>query len=92
MVVFAASHFEGSVQDWWVHHWESYWTKDEGNDELPWYCYPSWGDFMDQVKKQFCDSAIKEVHEKRMNELRMGSNPATVYFQKLEQEAKLAGR
>ncbi len=40
----------------------------------------------------FRDPTIEEVHEKRMKEMKMGSDPATVFFQKLEQEAKLAGR
>ncbi len=40
----------------------------------------------------FRDPAVKEVHEKRMKEMKMGTDPATVFFQKLEHEAKLAGR
>ncbi len=33
-----------------------------------------------------------ETHEKNMQEMKMGSDHATVFFQRLEQEAKLAGR
>ncbi len=33
-----------------------------------------------------------EMHEKNMREMKMGSDHATVFFQKLEREAKLAGR
>ncbi len=43
-------------------------------------------------KAQFCDPAIEKVHEKKMKELKMGTDAATIYFQKLEREAKLAGR
>ncbi len=40
----------------------------------------------------FRDPAIEEHHKKVMREMKMGSDPATVFFQKLEHEAKLAGR
>ncbi len=33
-----------------------------------------------------------ETHEKNMWEMKMGSDHATVFFQRLEREAKLAGR
>ncbi len=33
-----------------------------------------------------------EMHEKNMREMKMGSDHATVFFQKLEREAKLAGQ
>ncbi len=91
IVVFTALHFEGPTQDCWVHHREVYWTEDEDDEEPPWYRYPRWTKFVKQINDQFHDPAIEEVHEKKMYELRMGNNPATVYFQKLEQEAKLAG-
>ncbi len=39
----------------------------------------------------FRDPAFEEEHKKRMKNMKMGSDPATVFFQKLEQEAKLAG-
>ncbi len=42
------------------------------------------------IDEQFRNPAIEEVHEKRMNELCMGNDPATTYFQKLEVEVKLA--
>ncbi len=35
---------------------------------------------------------MMETHEKNMWEMKMGSDHATVFFQKLEREAKLAGR
>ncbi len=41
---------------------------------------------------QFRDPTIKEVHENKMKELKMGGDAATIYFQKLEWEAKLANR
>ncbi len=47
---------------------------------------------MKQFKKQFSDPAVMEMHEKNMQEMKMGSDHAMVFFQKLEQEAKLAGR
>ncbi len=40
----------------------------------------------------FQDPAVEEEHKKRMKNMKMGGDPATVFFQKLEQEAKLAGR
>ncbi len=43
------------------------------------------------INEQFQDPTIKEVHKKHMYELCM-MGPATVYFQKLKEEAKLAGR
>ncbi len=45
---------------------------------------------MEITETQFRDPAIEEVHKKCMFNLRMG-NSATTYFQKLEEEAKLAG-
>ncbi len=40
----------------------------------------------------FRDSTVEEQHDKRMQTMKMGSNPATIFFQKLEIKAKLAGR
>ncbi len=40
----------------------------------------------------FRDPACEEEHEKRMKNMKMGGDPATVFFQKLERKAKLAGR
>ncbi len=40
----------------------------------------------------FHDPACEEQHEKTMKNMKMGADPATVFFQKLEHEAKLAGR
>ncbi len=33
-----------------------------------------------------------ELNEKKMREMKMGAEPTTIFFQKLEREAKLAGR
>lgn len=40
------------------------------------------------VHKQFCDSAIELVHEKKMLELKM-TGPAYLFFCQLKREAKL---
>ncbi len=65
--------------------------EDDNDDKPPWYRYPTWGKFVNMINKQFQDPAIKEVHKKCMYKLcMMGS--ATVYFQKLKEEAKLARR
>ncbi len=40
----------------------------------------------------FRDPACKEDHERKMKTMKMAGDPATVFFQKLEREAKLAGR
>ncbi len=40
----------------------------------------------------FRDPACEEEHEKKMKNMKMAGDPATVFFQKLEREAKLAGR
>ncbi len=92
IVVFAASHFERHTQDWWVHHREEYWSNDGEDDEPAQYHYSSWSRFVNLINKQFQDQAVEEVHKKQMNKLCMGNRPATVYFQELEKEAKLAGR
>ncbi len=92
MVVFATSYFTECTRDWWTHHCEIYWVNDHHEPASPRYQYPHWKDFTQEFKQQFCDPAIEEVHEKKMRELRMGGDAATIYFQKLEQEAKLAGR
>ncbi len=47
---------------------------------------------MKEFRKQFSNPTMMETHEKNMRKLKMGSDHATVFFQKLEQEAKLAGR
>ncbi len=41
------------------------------------------------MEAQFHDPAIEEVHEKRMNDLCMGNGATTIYFQRLEEKAKL---
>ncbi len=40
----------------------------------------------------FQDPTVEEEHEKRMKNMKMGGDPATIFFQKLEHEAKLARR
>ncbi len=40
----------------------------------------------------FQDPACEEEHEKRMKNMKMAGDPTTFFFQKLEREAKLAGR
>ncbi len=92
MVVFATSHFIECARDWWTHHHENYWVNNHRDPNGPRFRYPHWDDFVWEFKKQFCDPAIEEVHKKRMKELKMGVDPTMVFFQKLEQEAKLAGR
>ncbi|PBK85104.1 hypothetical protein ARMGADRAFT_1087772 [Armillaria gallica] len=56
------------------------------------YRYPDWMTFMKEVVTQFCDPAIEEVHKRKMYELKMMGKAATVYFQELEMEARLANR
>lgn len=48
--------------------------------------------FTEEFCEQFWDPAIKLVHEKRMGEIKMGNDPAHLYFWKLEREAKLANQ
>ncbi len=50
-----------------------------------------WDKFMGLMEAQFRDPTIKEVHKRWMFDLHMGNNVATAYFQKLKEEAKLAG-
>lgn len=96
MLVFATSHLKGPAQDWWVHLRDKFWympPEDDEDDEAgPQYRYPQWDQFVKLFREEFRDPAIEEVHEKQMGDLHMGSNPAHVYFQKLEWEAKLANR
>lgn len=91
MVVFVTSHFRSHAKDWWTHHRESYWVNDPWDPAGRQYQYPHWQDFVIKFKEQFHDPAVEEVHKKKMKELKMGSDTATVYFQKLEREASLAG-
>ncbi len=58
----------------------------------PQYRYPHWDDFIIKFKATFRDPACEEEHKKRMKTMKMAGDPATVFFQKLEREAKLAGR
>ncbi|SJL18324.1 uncharacterized protein ARMOST_21910 [Armillaria ostoyae] len=54
--------------------------------------FPSWSEFTTLLAQNFHDPASKELHEKRMFNLRMGKGPAISYFQELEVEAKKANR
>lgn len=58
----------------------------------PHYRYPRWDDFTEEFQEQFRDVTTELTHEKRMGEMKMGNDPAHVYFRKLEREAKLANR
>ncbi|PBK84971.1 hypothetical protein ARMGADRAFT_1087876 [Armillaria gallica] len=60
--------------------------------EGPRYQYPDWDDFIREFQEQFCDTAIEEIHKKRMGEIKIGGDSANTFFQKIEQEAKLANR
>ncbi len=92
MVVFTTSHFLEHAQDGWTHHREEYWVDNPRDPDGPPILILSLGGLHAMFKKQFHDPAIEEVHEKRMKELKMGTDPTTVFFQKLEREAKLARR
>ncbi|PBK59533.1 hypothetical protein ARMSODRAFT_982941 [Armillaria solidipes] len=89
-VPFAASLFDGTTKDWWVHKRQEFWTSNGFDAQLPRYQLPNWEEFIDLLEQQFCDPAVKEVHKKKMYKLQMGNGPATVYFQEIEKEAKLA--
>ncbi len=92
MVVCATSIFTKRAKHWWTYRREDFWVNDYRDPAGPRYRYPHWDDFVREFKAMFRDPAIEEVHEKRMKEMKMGGDPATVFFQKLEHEAKLAGR
>ncbi len=92
MVVCATSLFLKRAKDWWTHRWEDFWVDDHRDPTRPRFQYPHWDDFVWEFKATFRDPACEEEHEKRMKNMKMGSNPATVFFQRLEREAKLAGR
>ncbi len=92
MITFASSYFNGPAKDWWVHKRQEFWTYSEWDNNYPRFRYPTWDEFMKITETQFCDPAIEEVHKKCMFDLCMGNSTTTTYFQKLEEEAKLAGR
>ncbi|SJL04337.1 uncharacterized protein ARMOST_07703 [Armillaria ostoyae] len=87
-VAFAASYFEGPAKDW-VHKRQEFWTSWDTVPQQ--FQYPSWTEFVALIGAQFHDPATKDVHEKKMFDLRMGKGPAISYFQELEIEAKKAG-
>ncbi len=88
MVVFATSHLEGQVQDWWVHLRDEYWYvppwDDATDDQGPRYRYPPWDNFVELFRTQFWDPTMEEVHEKQMGEIRMNNDPAYAFFWKIE--------
>ncbi|SJL16834.1 uncharacterized protein ARMOST_20363 [Armillaria ostoyae] len=91
MVSFAISFFKGPAKDWWVYKRQEFWSHN-GWDTVPaWFQYLEWEEFIEIINTQFQDPMIEEVYEKRMFDLWMGNMAATLYFQKLEEEAKLAG-
>ncbi|SJL05370.1 uncharacterized protein ARMOST_08737 [Armillaria ostoyae] len=90
MIPFATSLFDGAAKTWWVHERLKYWS---GTGPPPHrFRYPTWEEFINNVNEQFRDPAAMEVQEKKMFELRMGSGPATTFFQELEVLATKAGR
>ncbi|SJL11281.1 uncharacterized protein ARMOST_14684 [Armillaria ostoyae] len=90
MIPFASSLFDGAAKTWWVHKRLEYWA---GTGPAPHrFRYPTWEGFINDVNDQFRDPAAMEVQEKKMFDLRMGSGPATAYFQELEVLATKAGR
>ncbi|SJL13333.1 uncharacterized protein ARMOST_16773 [Armillaria ostoyae] len=90
MIPFATSLFDGATKTWWVHEQLKYWS---GTGPAPHrFRYPTWEEFINNVNEQFRDPAAMEVQEKKMFELRMGSGPATTFFQELEVLATKAGR
>ncbi len=84
MIVFATSLFVKCTRDWWTHRREELWYHDPRDPEVMQYRYPHWDDFVPEFKKQFSDPMVMETHEKNMKEMKMGSDHATVFFQKLE--------
>ncbi len=84
MVVFATSLFMKHAKDWWTHRREDLWTHNPRNPEVARYRYPHWDDFVKEFRKQFSDPAIMEMHEKNMQEMKMGSEHTMVFFQRLE--------
>lgn len=96
MVGFVVLLLEGEAEDWWVHIQDEYWyvpvdpglesTQEEDDDYKagPRYRYPRWDAFVELFRKQFRDPAIELIHEKRMGEIKMGSDPTHIFFRKLE--------
>ncbi len=92
MIVCATSLFVKRAKDWWTHCREDFWVDNHCDPAGPRYRYPHWDNFVQEFQTVFRDPTCEEQHEKTMKNMKMGSNPATVFFQKLEREAKLAGR
>ncbi len=92
MVVCATSLFIKCAKAWWTHRCEDFWVNNYRDPAGPRFRYPHWDKFIREFKAMFWDPAIEKEHEKQMKNMKMGSDPATIFFQKLEQEAKLAGR
>ncbi len=92
MIVCATSLFIKRARDWWTHRCEDFWVHDHRDPTGPRFRYPHWNEFVQEFKAMFRDPACEEQHKKTMKNMKMGGDPATVFFQKLEREAKLAGR
>ncbi len=92
MIVCATSLFLKRARDWWTHRREDFWVNDYRDLAGPRYRYPHWDDFVLEFKATFRDPACEEQHKKTMRNMKVGGDLATVFFQKLEREAKLAGR
>ncbi len=92
MVVCATSLFVKRAKDWWTHRREDFWVNDYWDPAGPRYQYPHWDDFTHEFKAMFRNPACEEEHERKMKTMKMADDPATIFFQKLEREAKLAGR
>ncbi len=92
MVVCATSLFIKRAKDWWTHRREDFWVNDYHDPAGPRFRYPHWDDFVREFKATFRDLACEEMHETKMKTMKMAGDLATVFFQKLEREAKLAGR
>ncbi len=92
MVVCATSLFIKCAKDWWTHRREDFWVNDYRDPAGPRFRYPHWDDFIREFKATFWDPACEEEHERKMKTMKMAGDPTTVFFQKLEHEAKLAGR
>ncbi len=92
MVVCATSLFIKHAKDWWTHRRKDFWVNDYRDPAGARFRYPHWDNFVLKFKATFRDPACEERHETTMKNMKMGSDPATVFFQKLEHKAKLAGR
>ncbi|KAK0209789.1 hypothetical protein IW262DRAFT_1468492 [Armillaria fumosa] len=84
-VVFAASHFNGNMKEWWSQRSQEYLSR-----EGPAYQFPDWNIFIIMMSNQFANHALRETYLKKMNNLKMRDHSAPDYFNELEHLAKLA--